>query len=187
MVVSEVCSLLTNTTDDAELLKNKYHTIEIVDRKESLQKNAVNLMLHGCQNTSQIAQSILAKSFFRLELVQLIERCKHHQLDGCNNIIIPQGRMTMGKVKFGHSRKVYDILLASGTIPKYNDSFRVDGNKIRNVMSYLQSSLELKPGIVRNVNVAGHTFHSLPVYERGGRSLLSMFQSYKATISNACD
>jgi len=46
------------------------------------------------------------------------------------------------------------------------------------VILFLKDSLSVKPGVVCDVTIAGHTFKSLPVYERGGKSIESLNEVY---------
>ena len=50
----------------------------------------------------------------------------------------------------------------------------VDSNKFISAIRFIQDSLYAKPGVVHDADVAGHVFASMPVYERGGKSIESL-------------
>ena len=77
----------------------------------------------------------------------------------------------MGKKKFMSLRKTYDILCRGIELPKHNYSFRIDSGKLVTAITFLRESLRVKPGLSRDVSIAGHVFKNMPVYERGGKSI----------------
>ena len=75
-------------------------------------------------------------------------------------------------------RKTFEILKSGKDIPKKKYSYRINFNKLANAMTFIQESLQVKPGVVRDVNIVGNIFRNLPVYERGGKSIKSLTEAY---------
>jgi hypothetical protein len=65
-------------------------------------------------------------------------------------------------------------------VPKHDYTYRIDSAKLNSAIQYAQQSLNVKPGVMRNIKVAGHIFRNMPVYERGGTSVQSLFEGYCA-------
>ena len=40
----------------------------------------------------------------------------------------------------------------------------------------------MKAGNLRNVTIAGHKFKNIPVYERGGKGIRSLFKKYQDAL-----
>ena len=51
------------------------------------------------------------------------------------------------------------------------------------LMQYIQVKLLLKSGCLRNVTIACHKFKNIPVHERGGNCICSLFKEYKDSLS----
>ena len=49
-------------------------------------------------------------------------------------------------------------------------------------MQNLRKKLQLEAGRLHVFTIAGHNLKCLPVYERGGKALESMFKTYKYSI-----
>lgn len=88
-------------------------------------------------------------------------------------------RMTMGKMKHTSLRKTFSTIASGLPIPKHNYTFRVSETKLANLIAFVQASLEVKPGVCRDVNLAGHLFKALPIFDRGGKPVKELFSVYK--------
>ena len=54
-------------------------------------------------------------------------------------------------------------------------------------MQHMQEQIHLKAGRLCNVTISGHKFKNLPVYERGGKGLQSLFKEYQDSLpEGAC-
>ena len=87
-------------------------------------------------------------------------------------------QMVLGKVHFSSLRRTYDIIAEGKSIPKHDYRYRIDSKKLATAIKFLQDSLCVKPGVVRDVSIAGHVFEAMPVYERGGKSIDSLNDAY---------
>lgn len=137
------------------------------------------LYIFGNRLSRITAGSILATPF-ELREVQNLLGATYSSLSEDNNAANLQLRSKLGKERFTSLRKTYSLISAGNDIPKYNYTFRVDSRKIWTVLSFLQSSLCVKPGVVRDVTVADHRFTNMPLYERGGKSVERLFEAYKS-------
>lgn len=171
---------------------------EDVQSLDRLKNNLCSLAFFGNRETSIISESIIAASLKREDAKQLLEDKSHKVQEDAKQLLedepdkvqavdsegvqISAKRLTMGRSKYSSLRKTFELLATSKNIPKYNYTFRIDTSKLVAVMDYLQETLQFKPGRMRNVKIAGHTFTNLPVYERGGQSFESMFDAYKAAF-----
>jgi hypothetical protein len=178
LVVDAVCDIITQTDDDAFYIKEKYKKITVADNNTRVMRSLLNMALHGCRSTSLVANAILAKGMTNSEVQQLIDSADVQTTDNNGAVVVAQDRLTVGKLKFKSARKTYDVLVSGRPLPKYNYSFRVPAEKVSQLVMYLQSTLQVKPGITREVNIAGHVFHALPVYERGGTAIRDLFNTY---------
>ena len=70
-------------------------------------------------------------------------------------------------------------MLAEGTdVLKHDYSYRIDSNELSMAIHFIQDSQYVKPGVVCDVNIAGHVFAVLPVYEHGVKSIKSLNEAY---------
>lgn len=143
-----------------------------------LHENMQMLILKGDRTTRIMIMSLLANSYTQKQCNTILE----HGAEAFPIENVQQhGRI--GKDRFASSRKIFPLLAAGKGIPRYNYTYRVDATKISHSMEYLQSALNLKPGITRDVSIAGHKFLNMPVYERGGQNLKKMFRTYKEVFA----
>ena len=78
-----------------------------------------------------------------------------------------KAKSLMGKNQFASLREVFQVLRSGRGVPKQNYTYRIDPIKLSTAMTFLQESLCVKPGVTRDVRIAGNTFKNMPVYERG--------------------
>ena len=83
-----------------------------------------------------------------------------------NHPLVKQ-RAVLGKVHFASIRSLYDILAEGKSVPKHDYTYRIDSSKLTTAIRFIQDSICVKPGVVRDVSIAGHVFEAMPVYERG--------------------
>ena len=63
--------------------------------------------------------------------------------------------------------------------PNHNYTFLIGASGIARVVELLQQYIQVRPGCIRDVKVSLNMLRSMPVYERGGKSIESLFVSYK--------
>lgn len=151
---------------------------------ENLLNALTDLSFFGNRVTSTICQSVLAKAMPRRELKAILNNAYLKQ-ELARRESIASIRRTMGKVKFASLRQTYAIVASGQALPKHDYTYRVDATKISAVMQFLQSSLQVKPGLVRDVSIAGSIFRNMPVYERGAQTAEELFQAYKDAVAES--
>jgi hypothetical protein len=185
LLVTEICCLVVSNAEDSSFVKAKYRSVRISeDAGGKLQTKLATLAFFGSRNTSIVAQSVLSHSLNRTEAKQLLLDEYNALDDAISKAGVLERRRAMGKVKFASLRRTFAILAMGNDVPKHNYTFRIDAAKISPVITYLQESLQVKPGYVRDINVAGHVFTAMPVYERGGKTKESLFKSYKDALQD---
>ena len=75
----------------------------------------------------------------------------------------------MGKVKYSSLKKISHIA-ASEKIPKHNYTCRVEGENTPSLINTVQNTLQIKPGLIREITIGSHKFTNLHVYETGSKS-----------------
>ena len=123
--------------------------IDMQKHANSCLKNMIDLSFFGVKDTSVIIQSILAsslprkvaKKYIHDEYLSLSENVKEE---------VSEQRRLMGRKKLSSLRKTYKIIMNGKHVPKHNYTFRIDSNKICNTISFLQTSLQVKPGHIHN-------------------------------------
>ena len=120
---------------------------------KSLGQKVTELCLLGNRNTSLVSQSIIASSLPRT-VGKILLTNVYNSLDDDSRSGISNMRKLMGKEKFASLRKTYNILRNGLEIPKQNYTFLIDAHKVPIAISYLQESLNVKPGRTHNVCVA---------------------------------
>mmetsp|Transcript_21013 Transcript_21013/g.29472 ORF Transcript_21013/g.29472 Transcript_21013/m.29472 type:complete len:980 (-) Transcript_21013:30-2969(-) len=171
-VLSAICNLVSpsNAKFKANMMKNN-------DNKpsdSSMISNATKLVFFGNRNTRILVHSLLAKSIPRDQMKIILQQESEQFPDHP----FVQKQTVIGKVHFASLRRIYNILLDGKNVPKHDYSYRIDSNKLSTAIRFIQDSLCVKPGVVRDVNIAGHLFAAFPVYERGGKSIESLNEAY---------
>ena len=64
----------------------------------------------------------------------------------------------IGREKFASLREVFLQIKDGKTIPKYNYTSRVAPKEIALVVTYIDSTLQVRPGQCRSVRLGGHVF-----------------------------
>mmetsp|Transcript_12420 Transcript_12420/g.18564 ORF Transcript_12420/g.18564 Transcript_12420/m.18564 type:complete len:292 (-) Transcript_12420:93-968(-) len=145
--------------------------------------NAGKLIFFGMRSVRVIVKSLLATSFRRLALKDIlkIESEKYNEDDHVSSMV--QKKAVIGSEQYSSLRKVFGVLQNGHDIPKHTYTHRVDATKLGTAVLFIQQSLCLKAGAVRDVSIAGHTFRDMPVYERGGKSIESLLEAYRVAFA----
>ena len=132
--------------------------------------NLANLIFCGNRNSRIIAESILCSSYNNAQCNEILlkEYVKHvHTADAAKK----QKLTFLGKVKISTARRIFkDQLLKGDGVKKHGYAFRVPAGKLIKVIDYLKGNLLVKPGVMRDVRIAGYKFKNLSVYQRGGHA-----------------
>ena len=123
---------------------------------EKLKTNISDLIFLAKREVRIVAQAILATSFKR-ECIQNILETEAQRFEGESN-----AKALMGRVHFTSLRKVFQVLRSGKEIPKCVYSYRIDSIKLATTVNFIQGSLLVKPGVVRDVRIGGHVFKHLP-------------------------
>ena len=113
------------------------------------------------------AASIIAKLFEFNHARELMEE-QFSQVVEEKSAYVSQGKQEIGRKKYTSLRKIYNILIYGGILPKYNYIFRIDTIKVVSLMQHIQENLQLKAGRLHNVTIVCHKFKNIPAYEYGG-------------------
>ena len=141
----------------------KYYEFDNQMHAMSCIKNLLYLSLFGSSDTSITTQSILASSIPRAHAKKFLHD-EYLTLTESQKLHVSDHRRLMGKQNFSSLRKTYNIIKTGDSLPRHNYTFRIDSNKICNSISFLQESLQVKPGCTRNVKVAGHLFSDIYLF-----------------------
>ena len=60
--------------------------------------------------------------------------------------------------------------------------FCIDTIKVISLIQHIQEHLQLKSGCLRNITIACHKFKNIPVFERGGKCIQSLFKEYQDAL-----
>lgn len=153
------------------------------DKAEAILGNILSksakLIFVGNRKTRNVVESLMSaavdKNFLKHSLSSECEK-----FVGTAQESMAKKKSVLGKVHYATSRKGFKFLEQGKDIPKHDYSFRVDAYKLSTAIEFIKESLCVKPGVVRDVTIAGHVFKSLPVYERGGKSIESLNEAYSA-------
>ena len=152
----------------ADPYSNMQKTLE-----NKLQSNVIKLAMYSEKYSSLIASSILAITFNKYELKRFFNDAFLFD----NNV--PKSRYIVGKKRFHTLRKTFKSLAAGNDLPDKRDySYRVDPTRIHSALSFLQTSLQVRPGAIRSISFDGYKFNGLPVYTRGGVSVKNLHEIY---------
>lgn len=182
-VLDKTCDLLIQNANERQQVRRMFDGKDIkrIIANDKITKNLVQLAFLWHREVSSCCQSVLVKSMKRDEVKEVFQVSLDELPTDTRNDIAPY-RKSIGQIKFSSLRRMYSLLLAGHRIPKHDYSFRIDSSKTVGAMHFLQSSLQLKPGYTRDVTVGGHTFNSIPVYERGGSTSEELFKAYKESV-----
>lgn len=187
-VIDAVTNLLLYDEDESPHIHNALHVymdedemIRPLSDGGSLCNKLVTLGFFGNRKTSLVCQSVMATSLPRLRCKTILNT-SYEALEDGQKPNVSTLRRSMGREKFSSLRKTFKILKSGCDIPKHNYTFRIDAHKISNAISFLQESLQVKPGSSHNVCVAVHLFRDMAVYDQGGKSQDDLLASYVGAI-----
>ena len=187
---TRIVHTLTRGICDLVSPSNPRFKTTIMDKKLTIDASLKNftqkvsdLIFLGNRNTRIIMHSALASSFERKFVQGFLKKESQRYIGSDAEASIKQMSL-LGKLKFASSRKVFEVLKRGRGVPKHNYKYRIDSTKLSTAISFIQGSLCVKPGVVRDVNVAGNTFKNMSVYERGGKSMESIFEAYSNTFED---
>lgn len=140
--------------------------------------NAAQLLFKGNRCIRIVTQSLLCSSFSRDTLKTMLQQLMEKIPNDANRIQTAK-YVNFGKVRFASLRKTFGALCQGSEVPKHNYSYRIDPGRLSAAVSFLQESLLVKPGVCRDVKIGGHLFSNMPVYERGGKSVESIYGAYQ--------
>lgn len=144
--------------------------------------NVTDLIFQGSQYTKQVVKAILAKSFRFNYIKNLLAKRAEEFTNQSGSSSAVEKKITIGRVQFSSLQKSFDILLSGRDIPKNKRRFRISQAQVSTVIQFIQGSLCLKAGVVRDVKYDGYLFKDMPVYERGGKSIRALNKSYNDTF-----
>jgi hypothetical protein len=164
---------------------------DLVDKAElkalnSLKRNTLDLSICGHSKVSAVASALLSGSFWKTDLDNATRsRFIQLQEDGITNETEAKYRQQFGKARFTTARTNLQLLQAGKELAQLRSYiYRVDPRKLISGLDYLTTKLPYRPGMTRSMRVGGFTFHFLPVYQRGGKSLDNLFAEYKTSQQN---
>ena len=180
-MTKQICDLVSpsNPTFKSAVM-DKNMTLEASTQKFT--NNVSDLIFLGNRNIRIIVQSVLASSFER-KFIQTFLSKESDRYIGTENEVRAKAKCLMGKVQFASLRKVFQVLKRGRGVPKHNYTYRIDSTKLSTAITFLQGSLCVKPGVTRDVSIAGNTFKNMPVDERGGKSIESINEAYNNSFA----
>ncbi|XP_040564364.1 uncharacterized protein [Lepeophtheirus salmonis] len=180
-IINAVSLLLVEDECQAQYLQDQLHESCQSNKDEEITNALTKLSFYGNREVSIISQSVLASSMKRLDTKNFLEKA-FSVLPVEKQSEINPIRRKMGKVKFASLRKTYNLLLMGKKIPKHDYTFRIDGAKLSALISFLQSSLKVRPGYSRDINLAGFLFKNMAFYGCGGKSVKTLYDEYVEVI-----
>ena len=91
----------------------------------------------------------------------------------------------IGRKKFASLREVFFEIKDGKPIPKYNYTFHVDTEKIASAVTYIDLTLQVRPGQCRSVRLGSHLFCNLPIYDIGGENVRILHAAYATLFETA--
>ena len=182
MIHGGVCALICPSNADF------FQLVDSVEKESARMLSKVNdnitkLVYRGHRSTRIIAESILARSYVHETIRKLLEERYETLGEDLPHQELVRKR-TFGSEKFTSLQKTFDLLAKGSLIPRNNYTFRVDAVKLCGVVQFLMETLNVKPGVTRDVMLHGEKFHNMSVYERGGMSIEQLFTMYARANSD---
>ena len=177
-----------------------FMTESVAKGDHALCENVLELYLTGDTSTAAVAGSLLAKSYTNADLQEMINARVGHSdneeneesngMDiegedagsGGEDDGIRRARKTMGWWRFRTLRNLWGVIVEGKPIPRRVYSFRVDPEKLARATEYLMTVLHVLPGRSRSVKLDDQVISNLPVYDRGGHSIIGLFKQYKEDV-----
>ena len=89
-----------------------------------------------------------------------------------------------GREKFASLRELFLEIKDGKPIPKYNYTFIVAPENTASKVTYIDLTLQVRPGKCRSVRSGSHLFRNLPIYERGGKNVRTLHDAYATLFKN---
>ena len=140
--------------------------------------NVLTLAINAHSNVSSVAFSLLSSSFS-------LECLKHLLCHQFNNMPISvnslkERRCIISDTAHRNNRFLLSSLCTGTKLGlKQTYPYRVNIEKIISVFEYIMAKLHYRHGMIKDVRVDNYTFRNLPMYERGGKSCISLFNEYR--------
>ena len=143
--------------------------------KTKIETNLRKLLIKGNRVTRLYGRSLLASSYSHFQCQQLLSN------DDSDESTNNQSTMNtkFGRRKFIRYKNLFDEISVGQAIPSNIYRYHVPICKISGAIHFIQQTLQLKPGVLQNVKLDGHYFNNLPIYERGGIPVISLFKMYQ--------
>ena len=109
-----------------------------------------------------MTQSLLSTSFDRISFVENLQKQTERYIGSSSDNVVKR-KAVIGKVFYSSLQKTFEILKSGEDIPKEKYSYRINSNNLANAMTFIQESLQVKPGVVRDANIVGNIFRNLPI------------------------
>lgn len=181
-IVDNICDLISPSNPQFKkcLTGEDEKEVNNIDKKHLL-SNATELVFTGSPYTQHIVKALLAKSFWLKELTHILNT-EAESFNGDSRFIAMKKKALIGKRQFMSLKKSYNNLSSGKDKSKNAYKYRLDPSKFSTAIEFIQESLCLKAGVTRDVKFDGHLFKDMPVYERGGKSIRSLNDSYNASF-----
>lgn len=175
-VSKKLCELVCPSHDAFMKIMETSEKTNIIE-SSALLDNIQKMVISGNAIVQKTAISLLAKSYSRSSCKAILSKNEtNFPPDAFNS------RSTMGRKKYMSAKKIFDIVATGCPFPRNDYTFRVDAKKLGQAVEFLTSMLHMKPGLSRDVVIAGHKFLNMPVYERGGKSVRTLFETYHTSF-----
>jgi hypothetical protein len=142
-----------------------------------LSENAIKLVLFGNPVVATVAQSLLASSHDRFCLKLKLNLAGEATAGEATPV--RRSKLTMGRKKYTTSNKIFNVIVDGKDVPKTEYSYRVKAEGLKGVVNFLENALEPKPGVTRCLTIDSIFIPGLPVFSRGGTTILDLFEDYK--------
>ena len=103
-------------------------------------------------------------------------------MDRFSDLEVPDIWRGVVKKEFCSLQKSHNIVQYELPLPRYDNSFPVEGRRLFIAMEYLMTSLEVHVVANHGINMEGHIFTNLPIYERVGKIIAVCFENYQHSI-----
>ena len=95
---------------------------------------------------------------------------------------ISQGKRGNGRKTYTYLLKRSYVLSSGGILKNYSYMFRIDTIKVISLMKNIQENIQLKDICLGDFTISCHKFKYIPVYERGGKFIQSLFKEYNDAL-----
>ena len=176
--MDKICDIVCPSHQEFKnhIMNHKSNQSKVICCKKhnKLELNLKRLLVSGSSTSKIYARTIMASSFTLAQCKDLTEDPTYEETHSNEYNDLKFGRRCFQKYK-----QLFEELMTGNDIPSNAYKYRVPVNKITMAISFLQETLQMKSGITRNMSLDGFSFNHLPVYQRGGIPVDSLFKFYK--------